>query len=518
MRTLPAALFAIAAFAAEPETFRVSGSIVDSESGKPLARARVVLSGEAAHEWSVVTSPDGNFSFDVPRGKYELSAAHRDWGDVYGEPVPGSDSGVAVEVGPDSDTTRLLFRFRAPVAIHGKIVDENGDPVFDAGVQVFYQTVVAGRKRLTSLEGFARSNDFGDYSYSELPAGTYYLAVTGEPWYISGPSDENDELLRSGTPPVPYAAVWFPASPDPNGASPLVIRPGVDFRADFVLRSAAGANIIPRCGAQPCSYSGNLTLHAVGPGSAETLVRPCESGCLDLIPAVPPGRFVLRFKSPQGVARIRIDVHGGDVPIDIVPKPAPTVTGKVTFQHPTDRPRHPLFVNLSDEDSGETATTLVKPDGSFSWDSITAAHARLYLSGSDGFFVARMSVEGAAVQNNVIDIPDGANVRVNLVALGETGGLTGVVNRNGEPAPAALAVLIPTSSTFDPYRSFAVQAATDGSYEFPHVPAGEYVLFAVKDPAFPYAEPGSVLPYMKTGAHVQIRPRESSTANIELHN
>ena len=198
MRTLIAALLAVLALTAEAQTFRVSGTVVDSETGRPLNRTRVALGAEPAGEWSVVTTADGRFSFDVPQGKYTLAAAHRDWGDVYGEPVPGSDSGAAVIAGPDCDTTQLLFRFRAPVAVHGKIVDESGEPVPSATVEMFHQTVVGGRKRLIPL-GRAQSNDFGDYSFSWLPAGTYYLAATGEPWYFSDLFNADNELRSAGT-------------------------------------------------------------------------------------------------------------------------------------------------------------------------------------------------------------------------------------------------------------------------------------------------------------------------------
>jgi len=520
MRTLFTALLAALAFTADAQTFRVSGTVVDSETGRPLNRTRVALSGEPAGEWSAVTAADGRFSFDVPQGRYTLAAAHRDWGDVYGEAVPGSDSGAAVIAGPDCDTTQLLFRFRAPVAVHGKIVDESGEPVPSATVEMFHQTVVGGRKRLNSL-GRAESNDFGDYTFSWLPAGTYYLAATGEPWYFSGLFDADDELTRSGTPPAPYAAVYFPGTADPSGASPVVFRPGTDFRADFVLRPAAGANLFPKCaGAAWCGGGGgSFTLHAIGPGRAETLIRPCESGCQNLIPAVPPGRYVLRYKGPEGAARMVIDVHGGDIPIEIVPKPAPTLAGKVTFQNPADRPQHPLYVNFVDEDSGQPVAVAVNLDGSFSWPTVTAAHVRLHLSGSDGFFVARTSVEGAIVKNGVIDVVDGESVRVNLLASSETGRLNGFVKddeKQGPATPRVLVVLAPSGGAFDPYRYFAFQTGTDGSFDFPNVPAGDYVLFAVDNPEFEYADSDAVLPYLVQGKRVRIQPHGTSTENIRL--
>jgi Carboxypeptidase regulatory-like domain len=303
MRILLAAILATLTFTVEAQTFRVSGMVVDSETGGPLSRTRVALSGEPAGEWSVITAADGRFQFDVPQGKYSLTAAHRDWGDVYGEPIPGSDSGAAVIAGPDYDNTQLLFRFRAPIAVYGKIADGSGEPIPSATVEMFHQVVVRGRKRLNSL-GRAESDDFGNYSFSWLPAGTYYLAATGGPWYLSGQFASYQDLAQSGVPPAPYAAVYFPGSADPSGAAPVVLRPGTEFRADFVLRPAAGANLFPKCsGTEGCGYGGGgFTLYAIGPGRAQTLIRPCDYNCEEFIAAVPAGRYILRY---NGVTKWR---------------------------------------------------------------------------------------------------------------------------------------------------------------------------------------------------------------------
>jgi hypothetical protein len=161
----------------------------------------------------------------------------------------------------------------------------------------------------------------------------------------------------------------------------------------------------------------------------------------------------------------------------------------------------------------------VNLDGSFSWPTVTAAHVRLHLSGSDGFFVARTSVEGAIVKNGVIDVVDGESVRVNLLASSETGRLNGFVKddeKQGPATPRVLVVLAPSGGAFDPYRYFAFQTGTDGSFDFPNVPAGDYVLFAVDNPEFEYADSDAVLPYLVQGKRVRIQPHGTSTENIRL--
>jgi hypothetical protein len=508
-------LCAAIALVAHAQTFRVSGIVVDSETGRPLDRTRVVLSGKAAAEFKAVTTADGKFVFEAPEGRYTLSATHRDWGDVYGEPMPGSDSGAAVIAGPDRNTTQLLFRFRAQVAIYGKVIDEDGEPVFDAGIELFQQTVTGGKKRLHSI-GIARSNDFGEYSYSWLPAGVYYIAATGEPWYSNELSSAGEGIDKAGLLFGSRGPVYYPNTTDVRKASPLMIRSGMEFRADFVLRPSIGARLLPVCpGGNPCP--GGFSLYAHGPERTEASVLTCAGGgCPQEMLVVPPGNYILRYKGPEGVARTEIDVHGGDNRMTIGPKPAPTLTGKITFDNPTHGPQHMLYVNFVDDDSSEVVTVAVGRDGNFSWPKPTAAHLRLYLSGSDGFFVDRMSVEGAIVNEDLIHVEEGANVRITLIASGETGTINGFVKDGEKPIPEALVILLPVANRNDPYRYLTVQSGTDGSYELTQAPVGEYLLFAVKDPELPYAEPHAVAPYLERGKRIRIDAHRTSSEVIGL--
>jgi hypothetical protein len=127
-----------------------------------------------------------------------------------------------------------------------------------------------------------------------------------------------------------------------------------------------------------------------------------------------------------------------------------------------------------------------------------------------------MSVEGATTGDEVIELAYGLNVRINILASDETGGLVGLVTDDDSPAPASVVVLASTAAGKDPLRFFATQAATDGRFDFGKVPAGDYVLFAVSDPQVEYANPVTVQPYLVMGTPVRIAAHASATANIRL--
>lgn len=509
-----AALLTAFAFCGEAQTFRVSGTLVDSESGARLNRSRVTLSS-GSREWNVVTTSDGAFSFDVPQGKYVLVASHHEWKDVYGEPPFGDDSGAAVVTGPCCDPTHLLFRFRRPVAVRGKIVGESGEPIPSATVEVFQQSVIRGRRHLESL-GRAESDDFGEYSFSRLPAATYYLAATGAPWYRSD-LFMTEGWEHSGASAAPYGIVYFPGSSDPRGGSPVVLRSGAEFQADFILRPVSGASILPKFPDGLMYINGTFTLRADGPPGAQAIVRMCDGGCSGGLADIPPGNYQLSFTYSEGVLQVPLSVSGGDVPIEMALKPAPVLAGKVVFDsNPTVRPRFPLYVRIEDERTGELQSVPVHSDGAFSWPHATIGEVRLHLAGADGFFSERMSVDGASVTNGVIDLIGGSSVQVRIFASGETGKLTGVVRNGDEPVPAALVVLAPNSETGNSDRHFATQACTDGSYTFANVPVGEYVVFAVDNPEFEYASPAAVRPYLAAGKHVRIEIHGSVAQDVAV--
>ena len=510
MKTFIAILAMMLAPLAVAQTFRVSGTVVDSESGLPLSRTQVALSRGPVSEQSMITTASGTFSFDVPQGKYTLTAAHRDFGESYGQTRSGNaDSSVVT--GPDLDTTGILMRWHAPIAIHGKVMDQGGEPVHDAKVELFVEVMTGGKKRVISL-GSAESDELGNYSWSSLPAGTYYLAATGEPWYFSDPMAK-DQLTEAGKPPRPYALTYFPSGSDSRGATPLTLRPGAQLQADLTLRPATGTDLHFTCPASLCS--GVVTVSAVGVGAGETLLKNLSVE-EELISGVPPGRYVVRYIGPNQGMRKEIEVAGGDMTVEITPKPLPTLAGRITFDNPQQPPRHPVYLNLLDESTGNAVTVAVSADGSFSHPLLPVTRGRLLLSGTDNFFITRMSVEGASLKDGMIDVVDGAHVKVDLAASGETGRVEGFVLNGHKPVPMVMVVLAPSGSSANLNGPYGFQTDSDGSFDFAAVPAGDYVLFAVDDQEFEYANPDVVRPYLSMGKRISIEPHGHQTERIEL--
>jgi hypothetical protein len=127
-----------------------------------------------------------------------------------------------------------------------------------------------------------------------------------------------------------------------------------------------------------------------------------------------------------------------------------------------------------------------------------------------------MSVDGASANGGLIEVVDGAQVHVNLNASGETSRLNGFVMNRDKPVPMVMVVLAPAVASSDPSRYHGFQTDSDGSFDFATIPVGDYVLFAVDNQEFEYANPEAVRRYLAIGKHVRIGGDHVHTEHIEL--
>jgi len=89
-----------------------------------------------------------------------------------------------------------------------------------------------------------------------------------------------------------------------------------------------------------------------------------------------------------------------------------------------------------------------------------------------------MQVKGAAVAGQMVDIPEMGPVEIEIAVDAGAADLPGRVTADGTPRPGAIAMLVQrdgwkytASYRFD-------QADSDGTFRWPSVPRGEYLMFA----------------------------------------
>ena len=520
---LPAGLLLPAALCAAAELYPVAGVVINDQTGTPLPRAEVYLFGRTSPKpvASMTTGDDGRFNLDVPEGSYRFLAGTRVHAQNYGAKNPDEGFGSAVIVGPTHNTTNLTFRWFPLAAIYGKVVDDAGEPVENALVQLVRSSVAAGR-RVTRTVAFARTDDLGEYRFGSLPGGArYYLLVSGKPWYSS-----NFPLPRADQRPVAFVPLYYPNARDATRAAPLTPKPGEELRADFTLTPAAGATVTVKHNL-PSGVKAVVNLLTTGIGGADSFLEPVQIQNIPGVPEqdasftdIPPGHYTVRVTTGAGESSnvegsAAVDVNGSDVTTEIALHPAPTLSGTVHFKNPNARTRGSALVSLFNEQNMLMYNTPVRPDGSFVFPRVLDGKYRPVFRAA-GFFTSAVEVRGAPFRGGFVEVAASDSPEVQLTASDETGELKGFVMKGDQPLDAVLVVLAPATGSDDLAYYHGYQTESDGSFDMTNMPAGRYLLFAVDDTALEFANPAVIRPYLASAKAVTIEAHGSVSGNLAL--
>jgi Carboxypeptidase regulatory-like domain len=159
IRLLTSLVFTMTAPICIGQVSPITGQVVNSVTGEPIARARVQVGTQQA----ALTDHDGRFEFDNISEDSAYASASK----------PGyfaKDQGVLAQ--GQSITLQLI-----PEAIlFGTITDQNGQPIQDLRVQLSMVQVRNGVRRWQPVQSTSTSVE-GQFRFAELKAGQYSLAT-----------------------------------------------------------------------------------------------------------------------------------------------------------------------------------------------------------------------------------------------------------------------------------------------------------------------------------------------------
>ena len=201
-----AVLFALMANAATPQpptqgppprdtrpssagTAVVRGRVLASDTGRPLRRARVMMSGpELGREGrSTSTSLDGRYEITgLPAGRYTIRVTRSGYLPLqYGQRRP-LEPGKPLQLTDKQVIDRVDFSMPRSSVISGQITDELADPVADVQVFAMRSTYFQGRRRMIAVGPPARTDDAGEYRLTGLSPGSYFvMAALRETWTVT---------------------------------------------------------------------------------------------------------------------------------------------------------------------------------------------------------------------------------------------------------------------------------------------------------------------------------------------
>jgi hypothetical protein len=201
-------------------TGRIVGRILSAETGAPIRRAQIRISGPDIGSKSALSDAAGRYEFrDLPAGRFTLNASKAGYVNIqYGQTRP-HESGRPIELAEKQVVDKADISMPRGSVISGRIVDEFGEPVADAMVAAMRQTWVGGRRRFVPASRPGQTNDLGQFRMYGLPPGDYYVSATLR----------NAEVMMfdmmgaqggptGSTPASGYAPTYFPGTASPAEA------------------------------------------------------------------------------------------------------------------------------------------------------------------------------------------------------------------------------------------------------------------------------------------------------------
>ena len=145
-------------------TGRIKGRLVAADTGNPVRRGQVRLSGPDVMPKSVTTDNEGRFEFkDLPAGAFTINASKSGYVAVnFGQKRP-FEPGRPIELVEGQSVDNADITLPKGSVIAGRIMDEFGEPVADTQVSAMRSTWSNGKRRLQPSGRTATTNDLGQY-------------------------------------------------------------------------------------------------------------------------------------------------------------------------------------------------------------------------------------------------------------------------------------------------------------------------------------------------------------------
>jgi carboxypeptidase family protein len=533
--------FAASQTATAPSGYRIAGTVVSKADGRPLARARITVrdASDPKKFLSIVTAEDGKFEFTgLPAGKYSLTGARR--GFISASYDQHDQYSTAIVTGAALDTETLVLRLAPDAVITGKVLDEFGEPVRHATVQLYFDDHSRGVDQIRQSRG-AQTDDLGEYEFTPLRPGTYFLSVNGTPWYAVHPPSEP---ARSGSPvsesgselgtvqqtespaavdrslDVAYPITYYPDARDADDAMPIPIRGGERVETDFHLNPVPSLRLrfrMPDDGKhgynfpqleQP-TFDGSTTFLQ---GSGGNVVAP---GVME-ITGIPAGRYNVRLRGGTVSQMNGVDLEKDGEEIDASKS---DVVSSVKFAvqipgEPTPPPH--LTVGLRSGNRMVAGSQAVDSKGEAELQQVTAGKYEVVVwGGSKPYSISHISAEGAELTAHTLNLAAGSAASVSLTLVGGSVEVQGTAKNAGKAVAGAMVVLVPKNPDTDHDLFRRDQSDLDGTFSLHNVVPGPYTLLAIENGwDLDWSQPGVIGAYLKRGRKIQVGNQSGRPMNV----
>jgi hypothetical protein len=530
-----------------PSVFQISGVVVDGASNQPLSGAHVAIAPVSRRDafTTVITGEDGRFSFPgLAAGKYTLTAQHRGYlAQSFNQHGQLSSS---IAVGPELDSTHLVFGMFREGGISGVVTDEQGEAVRDARVMLFRTAADDGILH-TMQYANAMTDDEGHYHFSHLRAGKYFVAVSAEPWYAQHPqahlrvTDANGAVtnysgnidesvlnnaqkvdIEEATPSpldVVYPITFYGGATDSASATPIILGKGEKNSADISLQPVPAAHWRINSGSDPQpSYvllEQQLFDSRIQVPAVSSMVRP---GVED-ITGLPPGHFSANLRSVkgEGMGQQELEVSGNGVVEKGTTAAAVPLVATLSF-HPPAQPSGQISLQLRNTKTNQVIAERVNGKGDIEFkQGLQRGNYEVSVFSTSDMFIQSVQATGARMNGRILDIKGSAPVRLSVVLGQGRDEVSGVALRNDKPVAGVMVMLVPADPENNRVLFRRDQSDSDGTFRIGFVSPGRYTLLAIENGwDLEWANPAVLAKFMAQGEPLTLESKGASSVKVKV--
>jgi len=481
----------------------IQGSVVEAQTGRPLARTLVVatpVAGTSGAAKSARTNVYGAFDLEgLAAGAYIVTASRRAFATTQYGQKRWHSAGVPV-VMEESQKMQIEIRLPRLGAIAGKIVDEN-----DVGLPE-HDVVVYRNTRPPAMVNRISSDDRGMFRFGLLEPGSYLIRTASKAYDDGGgylPTFYKDVLMVEQA-----RQVETMLDQETEG---IVIRP-----MPGRLFQVSGVAFVPVM--QP-----PITVTLVSDMGSETVTADARTGRFQFNPQA-PGKYELTMTAPAvrgqyaGYLPFDLDRDLTDLRIGGTQFPSVTITLEDNRGGRVDASKLQVIARRKDL-SGPGPRENVDASGRSvqlapgRWEFAFAQNPAYY---AQGFMARNMTVSGRADGWNEAVLASGEigsmNLAIKFILSASPGAVHGTVNLSSQPVEGVPVFLEPYD--LDPAKRLAplrmTRTDTHGQYQFTGLAPGQYRLLGT----FEYQSPD--LAEMEAARPIMVKIEEAKDLQQDL--
>ncbi|MBZ5586190.1 MAG: carboxypeptidase-like regulatory domain-containing protein, partial [Acidobacteriia bacterium] len=424
----------------------------------------------------------------------------------------------------------------------GRVVDEDGDPVAQANVQLVRRVYGQGRRRLETVAS-GLSGDDGEFKIRDVFPGRYILKTDKPPLWISGPvymgyfgSIPPDNGANRERAPIPAgkpgAKIYNPATAYYGGSNPtpIDISPGQNIPLGAIrMENRPVLHVRGKVAGDPGLLAGARVVQLRTEDASRLWswnygADIGKDGSFDVayIQAANEITIGVYSRKMDILGWTRLAVGQNDVEGVVLNASLAALNGVVRFegeQQQPDPPKTPMRVGIEAVNSswltGRSATVI--GDGSFTVAALPPGVYTAWLDLPEGSYLKSVQLNGRDLSDHKIDWRGAEAGLLELIVSRKSAVLEGtLLDDDGKPVSGTVTLVPDPPRPGNSHWYPTARADAAGAFRFPTLTPGSYRLYGweeIEDTA--HWDPDFVQPFESRGQSIELQEGGRATVTVK---